>query len=83
MVEDHRAALGPDRGIAERRARQAQALMWNEIGDGLMDAFKRDATVGGLLATLEDEVAQGVATPPAAAKRLLAAATATAVADPE
>ena len=83
MVEDHRAALGPERGIAERRARQARALMWNEIGDGLMDAFKRDATVGGLLATLEDEVAQGVATPHAAAKRLLAAATATAVADPE
>ena len=70
-VQDHRAALGPDHGIAERRARQSKALLRNEIGDGLRAAFNRDPAVAGLLATLEDEVARGVTTPHAAARSLL------------
>ena len=72
-VEAHRAALGPGSGIAERRSRQAKAQMWAEIGDGLSAAFEADRAVAGLLATLEDEVARGVATPHAAATRLLVA----------
>lgn len=74
-VEEHRAALGPERGIAERRARQAKVQMCNEITDGLMAAFKRDPAVAALLATLEDEIARGATTPHAAARRLLAAFT--------
>ena len=74
-VEEHRAALGPERGIAERRARQSMSLMWHEIGDGLMAAFKRDPKTAERLAALEAEVAQGAATPHAAARRLLAAFT--------
>ena len=45
--------------------------MWAEIGDGLSTAFKADRAVAGLLATLEDEVARGMTTPHAAARRLL------------
>ena len=72
-IEAHRAALGPEHGIAERRARQAKTQMGNEIGDGLMAAFKADPKVAGLIATLEDEVARALITPHAAARRLLAA----------
>lgn len=74
-VVAHRAALGPDQGIAERRARQSRAILWNELGDGLMAAFKADPAVASLLNTLEDEVARGATTPHAAARYLLAAFT--------
>ena len=63
-VEDHRAALEPSGGTARRRARQLRGWMWSEIGDGL---------VAALAARLEDEVADGVHTPHAAAMRLLEA----------
>ena len=70
-VQNHRAALGPDQGIAERRARQSKAHLWNEIGDGLRTAFNRDPVVAGRLAALEDEVVLGTTTPHAAARSLL------------
>lgn len=72
-VKAHRAALGPERGIAKRRARQASAMLWNELGDGLMAAFKADPKVAGLLGAMEDEVARRLTTPHAAARRLLEA----------
>ena len=74
-IAEHRAALGPDAGIAERRAHQAITMMESEIGDGLMAAFHRDPKVAALLAILEGEVGQGATTPHAAARRLLAAFT--------
>ncbi len=70
-VLDHRAALGPDQGIAERRAQQSKALLRNEIGDGLRTAFNRDPAVAGRLAALEDAVVRGTTTPHAAARSLL------------
>ena len=74
-VEDHRAALGPDDGIAGRRAPQSRAWMWSEIGAGLMAAFRADTEVAALAETLEAEVARGATTPHAAARRLLTAFT--------
>ncbi len=72
-VEDHRAALGPDDGVAGRRAAQSRAWMWSEIGEGLMAAFKADPEVAALAEALEAEVARGATTPHAAVRRLLAA----------
>jgi LAO/AO transport system kinase len=74
-IEDYREALDPDDGIAARRSAQSRAWMWAEISEGLMAAFKDDAKITALAATLEDEVAQGSATPHDAARRLLAAFT--------
>ena len=74
-IDDYREALGQDDGITARRSSQSRAWMWAEIREGLIAAFKNDARVTALAATLEDEVAQGSATPHGAARRLLAAFT--------
>lgn len=74
-IDDYREALGQDDGIAAQRSSQSRAWMWAEISAGLIAAFKDDARVAALAACLEDEVAQGSATPHGAARRLLAAFT--------
>jgi LAO/AO transport system kinase len=74
-IEDYREALGQDDGIAARRSAQSRSWMWAEISEGLMAAFKNDAPVAALAASLEEDVAQGSATPHDAARRLLAAFT--------
>ncbi len=74
-IEDYREALGQDDGIAARRSAQSRAWMWAEISEGLIAAFKNDARVAALAASLEEDVAQGSATPHDAARRLLAAFT--------
>ena len=56
-----------------RRAAQAKAALWSELGDGLMDALKEDARLARRLAALEAEVAQLKTTPSAAARTALAA----------
>ena len=56
-----------------RRAAQAQAALWSEIGEGLIELFKADARVAKRLAELEAKVAQGGLTPAAAARTALAA----------
>ena len=72
-VEAHRAALGPAGEIAERRAAQARAWMWNEVREGLMAALKAHPGVARLGARLDRRVARGEITPHAAASELLAA----------
>lgn len=68
-VAAQRASGARDR----RRAAQAQAALWSEIGEGLVDLFKADARVARRLAGLEAKVAQGSLTPAAAARTALAA----------
>jgi LAO/AO transport system kinase len=56
-----------------RRARQAQAALWREIGDGLMDLFRADEDAARSLRGLEAKVSSGKLTPSAAARMALEA----------
>ncbi|MBL8704827.1 MAG: methylmalonyl Co-A mutase-associated GTPase MeaB, partial [Rhodospirillales bacterium] len=60
-------------GIQKRRALQAKARLWTEVGDGLMAALKADRDVAALIPGLEVQLDGGTITPGAAARRLLAA----------
>jgi LAO/AO transport system kinase len=70
-VERRIAALAAAGAIARRRAEQARAHLWSEIGEGLMELFRADAKVAARLARLEAKVAAGEATPTAAAQSAL------------
>ncbi|MBM3621067.1 MAG: methylmalonyl Co-A mutase-associated GTPase MeaB [Alphaproteobacteria bacterium] len=65
-----RAAIG-EAGIAKRRAAQARAWLWNEVGETLMSALRGHADVKRQVAQLEREVERGALAPSAAARRLL------------
>ncbi len=67
------AALEAGGALERRRADQARAHLWSEIGEGLMELFKADAKVTARLARLEAEVASGAVTPTAAAQAALQA----------
>jgi len=54
-------------------ATQAQAALWAEIGDELLERFRGAAEVAGRLANAEREVVAGKRSPAAAARDLLAA----------
>jgi LAO/AO transport system kinase len=56
-----------------RRAAQAQAALWAEIGEGLLDALRADADAKRRLAEVEARVASGALTPSAAARAVLQA----------
>jgi LAO/AO transport system kinase len=73
MVEARVAALRARGEIGRRRAAQAKAHLWNEIGEGLMEAFKADPKVAARLAKLEAQVATGALAPAAAARAALQA----------
>ena len=72
-VEAHRGALGPDGGIARRRAGQARTWMWSEVGDGLMTALRADPGVAAVAEGLEERASKGEITPHVAARALLEA----------
>jgi LAO/AO transport system kinase len=57
---------------ARLRARQAQAWLWSEIREGLVDALMADPGLASALKKAEESVAQGQDLPPAAARALLA-----------
>ncbi len=67
-----RAAVG-EAGIAKRRATQARAWLWNEVGETLMSALRGHPDVKRQVAPLEREVERGALTPSAAARRLIGA----------
>jgi LAO/AO transport system kinase len=69
-VERFRTTMGPER-IADKRARQARAWMWNEIEEGLVAELRAQPAVARQLAELEAKVASGAMTPTAAAKVIL------------
>ena len=72
-IEQRAEALTAAGAISARRARQAGAALWREIGEGLTEAFRADSRVAPLLRSLEAEVASGRLTPAAAAAQALAA----------
>jgi LAO/AO transport system kinase len=72
-VAHFRAALEETGAWLRRRAEQARAALWSEIGDGLLEHFRTAPAVGRTLAALEAEVMAGTRTPTAAARVLLAA----------
>jgi LAO/AO transport system kinase len=72
IVGRFRAAVG-DKGIARRRAEQARAWMWNEVGETLLAAVRKHPEVKRLVTGLEREVEAGKSTPAAAARRMLEA----------
>jgi LAO/AO transport system kinase len=63
-------AVGP-RGVARRRAEQARAWMWSEVGETLLAALRKHPDVRRLVAGLERDVEAGRCTPAAAARRML------------
>ncbi|HZB93092.1 MAG TPA: methylmalonyl Co-A mutase-associated GTPase MeaB, partial [Stellaceae bacterium] len=72
-VERRLAALAAAGEIARRRAEQARAHLWSEIGEGLMELFRADAKVASRLSRLEAQVAAGELTPTTAAAAALKA----------
>jgi len=69
-IERFRTTLGTTR-VAEKRARQARAWMWNEIEEGLIAELRGHPSVAGQLASLEASVASGQMTPTMAARTIL------------
>jgi LAO/AO transport system kinase len=70
-VGEHRSALRADGQLDRLRARQAQAWMRSEVHDELAARFRDHAAVRAQLPTVEAEVAAGVLSPAAGARRLL------------
>jgi LAO/AO transport system kinase len=68
-----RAALQASGAWGQRRAVQARAALWAEIGDGLLERFRAMPAVAARLTDIEREVTAGARTPAAAARLLLAA----------
>src|SRR5215831_9081383 len=72
-VAHFRAALEETGAWSRRRAEQARAALWSEIGDGLLERFRTAPAVASRLAAIEQQVMAGIRTPAAAAQTLLAA----------
>ena len=72
-VARFRAALERSGAWSRRRAEQARAARWFEVGDSLVERFRAAPAVSARLAALEQEVMAGTRTPAAAARTLLAA----------
>jgi len=68
-----------EQGLAELRARQEVAWMWNEITEELVDRLRAHAGVRGAVGPLERAVAEGTLPATAAARQLLS----TFLADPD
>ena len=72
IVERFNEAVGA-KGIARRRAEQARAWMWNEVGETLLAELRKHPEVKRLVSALERDVESGRLTPAAAARRMLEA----------
>jgi LAO/AO transport system kinase len=73
LVERHHAAMAASGERARRRAGQARAALWRELGEGLIEAFKADRKIGPGLAKVEARVAAGEESALSAARHLLGA----------
>ena len=71
-IERFRQAVG-EKGLARRRAEQARAWMWNEVGETLLTELRRHPEVKRLVPGLEREVEAGRTTPASAAHLMLKA----------
>ena len=72
VIARFREAVG-DKGITRRRADQARAWMWNEVGETLLTELRRHPGVRKLVGGLERDVEAGRTTPAAAARHMLQA----------
>ncbi|MGH6945908.1 MAG: methylmalonyl Co-A mutase-associated GTPase MeaB [Kiloniellales bacterium] len=72
-LQEHRKALEEAGALAHKRAGQARAWFWKELGESLLAALRAQPGVEAELARLEAEVAAGTLAPAAAVRRLLAA----------
>jgi LAO/AO transport system kinase len=72
VVGRFRKAVG-DKGVGRRRAEQARAWMWNEVGETLLAALRKHPDVKKMVSGLEREVENGKTTPASAARRMLEA----------
>ena len=72
-AEHFRAKLERTGAWSRRRAEQARAALWSEIGDSLLEHFRAAPDVARRLTAVEREVMAGTRTPNAAARALLAA----------
>ena len=66
-----KATMAANGCFAGRRAEQADAWMWNEISETLLQSLKDDKAVADLLPEMEQQVAAGRMPPGAAARRLV------------
>jgi LAO/AO transport system kinase len=71
-VQSHRQQSTQSGELEARRRAQARAWLWRLLRDGLDAAFRSDAEVAAALPELEALVEDSGATPPEAARRLLA-----------
>ena len=71
-VERFRTALECTGAWSQRRAAQARAALWAEIGNSLLDWLHATPAVAEQLASFEAEVIAGTRAPSAAARQLLA-----------
>src|SRR5689334_19724973 len=71
LVERHRAVMTASGERARRRAGQARAALWREVGEGLIEAFRSDRRIAPELAKVEARVAAGEETALSAARHLL------------
>ena len=72
VIERFNEAVG-EKGIARRRAEQARAWMWSEVGETLLAELRRNPAVKRLVVGLERDVEAGKSTPAAAARHMLEA----------
>jgi LAO/AO transport system kinase len=72
-IEAHREALAGSGQLARRRAEQARAWMWAEIGEALLERLRAHPGAAAEARRLEDEVAAGRLPAPVAADRVLEA----------
>ena len=70
-IQEYRQAMDASGALAERRAGQARAWMWNELEESLIAAFKKHPEVARDLPELERAVTAGDLPAAAAARRLL------------
>jgi LAO/AO transport system kinase len=73
IIERFRDGPAARAAIAERRAAQAKAWMWNEVNETLLHRLHEDGQVRAALEGLEARVLAGTVTPGEAARRILAA----------
>jgi LAO/AO transport system kinase len=70
-VQKHRQAAEASGAFGARREGQAEAWLWNELREGLLERFRGHADVAALLDRTEAEVKAGRLAPTAAARTLL------------
>jgi LAO/AO transport system kinase len=70
-IERHQAAMNASGEKTRRRAAQAQAALWADLGDGMIEALRRRPAIAARIPEIEAAVASGTMTSMAGARRLL------------